>query len=54
MRRASRTGTRAAAGGKRWTVPGLAGLAGGAAVPGFGGLYAAGLEKVRDSVKCDA
>ncbi|MEU9375428.1 VanW family protein [Streptomyces sp. NPDC048255] len=43
MRRASRTGTRTATGTKRWTVPGLAGLACGAAVLGFGGLYAAGL-----------
>ncbi|MFZ3468428.1 VanW family protein [Streptomyces sp. 4.24] len=42
MRRAPRTGTRAAT-GKRWTVPGIAGVAGGAAVLGFGGLYAAGL-----------
>ncbi|MGW6709306.1 VanW family protein [Streptomyces sp. NPDC054956] len=42
MRRAPRTGTRAAT-GRRWTVPGVAGVAGGAAVLGFGGLYAAGL-----------
>lgn len=42
MRRAPRTGTPAAT-GKRWTVPGVAGVAGGLAVLGFGGLYAAGL-----------
>ncbi|MFI5865108.1 VanW family protein [Streptomyces sp. NPDC051546] len=42
MRRAPRRGTRAAT-GKRWTVPAVAGVAGGAAVLGFGGLYAAGL-----------
>ncbi|WP_330294884.1 VanW family protein [Streptomyces sp. NBC_00503] len=42
MRRAPRTGTRAAT-RKRWSVPGVAGVAGGAAVLGFGGLYAAGL-----------
>lgn len=42
MRRAPRTGTPAAT-GKRWTVPGVAGVAGGVAVLGFGGLYAAGL-----------
>lgn len=39
MRRAPRTGTPAAT-GKRWTLPGVAG---GVAVLGFGGLYAAGL-----------
>ncbi|MET9324638.1 VanW family protein [Streptomyces sp. NPDC003038] len=42
MRPASPTGTRAAT-GKRWTPAGLAGVAGGAVVLGFGGLYAAGL-----------
>uniref|UniRef100_A0AAU2JJW2 VanW family protein n=1 Tax=Streptomyces sp. NBC_00049 TaxID=2903617 RepID=A0AAU2JJW2_9ACTN len=42
MRRASRTGTPPDT-GKRWTVPGLTCVAGGAAVLGFGGLYAAGL-----------
>nr|WSX53358.1 VanW family protein [Streptomyces sp. NBC_00974] len=42
MRREPRSGTRAAT-GKRWPVPGVAGVAGGAAVLGFGGLYAAGL-----------
>lgn len=42
MRRAPRTGTPAAT-GKRWTVPGVVGVAGGVAVLGFGGLYAAGL-----------
>ncbi|MFD9406011.1 VanW family protein [Streptomyces sp. NPDC059989] len=46
MRRASRTdtgpGTRTDT-GKRWSVPGLVGVAGGAAVVGLGGLYAAGL-----------
>ncbi|MCY0919160.1 MULTISPECIES: hypothetical protein [unclassified Streptomyces] len=42
MRRASRTdpGT---ADGKRWTAPVFAGVAGGVAVLGFGGLYVAGL-----------
>ncbi|MFJ7265275.1 VanW family protein [Streptomyces sp. NPDC099050] len=49
MRRAPRTGTRAAT-GKRWTVPGVAGVAGGAAVLGFGGLYAAGLLLAGDDV----
>lgn len=42
MRRAPRTGTRAAP-RRRWTAPGVAGVAGGVAVLGFGGLYAAGL-----------
>ncbi|MFI5619845.1 VanW family protein [Streptomyces sp. NPDC051567] len=42
MRRASRTDTGASA-GKRWTVPAVAGVVGGAAVLGFGGLYGAGL-----------
>lgn len=75
MRRATRTetgtgsgtgtGPRAQPTGKRWTVPGLVGVAGGAAAVGFGGLYAAGLlwagedtapgTKVRgDSVTCSA
>ncbi|MFG2874445.1 VanW family protein [Streptomyces sp. NPDC048337] len=47
MRRASRTdtgtGTRTAVSGKRWSVPGLVGVAGGAVAVGLGGLYAAGL-----------
>ncbi|MGW0364446.1 VanW family protein [Streptomyces sp. NPDC002990] len=42
MRPASPGGKRAST-GKRWTPAGLAGVAGGAAVLGFGGLYAAGL-----------
>ncbi|MEU9234836.1 VanW family protein [Streptomyces subrutilus] len=42
MRRATRTGTRPDT-GRRWTVPGVVGVAGGAAVLGFCGLYAAGL-----------
>ncbi|WP_329388966.1 hypothetical protein OG625_34915 [Streptomyces sp. NBC_01351] len=41
MRRAAHAGTRRNT-GKRWSVPGLVGMAGGAAVLGFGGLYAAG------------
>ncbi|WP_327308397.1 VanW family protein [Streptomyces sp. NBC_01298] len=49
MRRAPRTGTPAAT-GKRWTVPGVAGVAGGVAVLGFGGLYAAGLLLAGDEV----
>ncbi|MCX5409128.1 VanW family protein [Streptomyces sp. NBC_00335] len=49
MRRAPRTGTPAAT-GKRWTVPGVAGVAGGVAVLGFGGLYAAGLLLAGDDV----
>ncbi|WP_405496029.1 VanW family protein [Streptomyces sp. NBC_00096] len=49
MRRAPRTGTRAAT-GKRWTVPGAAGVASGAAALGFGGLYAAGLLLAGDEV----
>ncbi|MEU9029754.1 VanW family protein [Streptomyces sp. NPDC048383] len=42
MRRAPRTETGAAT-GKRWTAPMVVGIAGGAAVLAFGGLYAAGL-----------
>lgn len=42
MRRAFRTGPPTAT-GKRWTAKGVAGAAGGVAVLGFGGLYAAGL-----------
>ncbi|MFI5763055.1 VanW family protein [Streptomyces sp. NPDC051563] len=49
MRRAPRRGTRAAT-GKRWTVPAVAGVAGGAAVLGFGGLYAAGLLLAGDDI----
>ncbi|MCJ0874524.1 VanW family protein [Streptomyces sp. AP-93] len=49
MRRAPRTGTPAAS-GKRWTVPGVAGVAGGVALLGFGGLYAAGLLLAGDDV----
>ncbi|MGW6686300.1 VanW family protein [Streptomyces sp. NPDC054961] len=41
MRRAPRSGNRVATGKRR--VPGVAGVAGGVAVLGFGGLYAAGL-----------
>ncbi|MFD5511592.1 VanW family protein [Streptomyces sp. NPDC127051] len=48
MRRASRTDTGAgaanrAAPARRWSAPAVAGVAGGAAALGFGGLYAAGL-----------
>ncbi|MFE2549459.1 VanW family protein [Streptomyces sp. NPDC059355] len=48
MRRASRTDTDAggadrAAPAQRWSAPAVAGVAGGAAALGFGGLYAAGL-----------
>ncbi|MFD3759961.1 VanW family protein [Streptomyces sp. NPDC058622] len=48
MRRRSPTGPAHSTGpadstGKRWSVPVLAGVAGGAAALGFGGLYAAGL-----------
>ncbi|MFE5806794.1 VanW family protein [Streptomyces sp. NPDC056491] len=44
MRRASPTGTGTPAEpGRRWTVTGIAGAAAGAAVVGFGGLYAAAL-----------
>ncbi|MFI5671605.1 VanW family protein [Streptomyces sp. NPDC051704] len=48
MRRASRTDTGAgganrAAPARRWSAPAVAGMAGGAAALGFGGLYAAGL-----------
>ncbi|MEV7524269.1 VanW family protein [Streptomyces sp. NPDC091371] len=49
MRRATRTGTRPDT-GKRWSVPGVVGVAGGAAVLGFGGLYAAGLLLAGDDV----
>ncbi|WP_328296982.1 VanW family protein [Streptomyces sp. NBC_00435] len=49
MRRAPRTDTRTAT-GKRWTGPGVAGVAGGASVLGFGGLYAAGLLLAGDEV----
>ncbi|MGW6839363.1 VanW family protein [Streptomyces sp. NPDC054949] len=42
MRRASRTDT-GTADGMRWTAPVVAGVAGGVAVLGFGGLYVAGL-----------
>ncbi|MCP3754498.1 VanW family protein [Streptomyces sp. TBY4] len=49
MRRAPRTGTPSAP-GKRWTVPGVASVAGGVAVLGFGGLYAAGLLLAGDDI----
>ncbi|MEJ8645848.1 hypothetical protein WKI68_40795 [Streptomyces sp. MS1.HAVA.3] len=42
MRRPSPTGTRRDT-GKRWTAAGIGGVAAGAAVVCFGGLYAAGL-----------
>ncbi|WP_407840581.1 VanW family protein [Streptomyces sp. DSM 116496] len=49
MRRAPRTGPPADT-RKRWTVPGVAGVAGGVAVLGFGGLYAAGLLLAGDDI----
>lgn len=49
MRRAPRTGTPADT-GRRWTVPGVAGVAGGVAVLGFGGLYAVGLLLAGDDI----